>query len=124
LAPPTEPQPESDTAEQVGTSPPAAEADPSASLTSEKYPNLVTSVLNGDTIVVANLPVNVQLVGIDAQEPTYNQCYGSDAKRYVALRIENRPVRLEESPVADAYGRYMAYVWYSHKGRDTCLNDE
>lgn len=78
----------------------------------------VDRVVDGDTIEVRldGRTVDVRLIGIDTPEavrPEYPiECFGPEASRYTAGRIEGEQVRLEfDEERLDRFDRTLAYVW-------------
>lgn len=85
----------------------------------------VRHVVDGDTLVLEDNQ-RVRLIGIDTPEvdhPRYNKVgepFGSEARAFLASRVENKEVRLVAGKEAfDKYGRRLAYVYAG----DECLNE-
>mgnify|MGYP005835260203 CR=1 FL=1 len=95
------------------TIPPLAEPTPAAvsptfaiaTLPASQY--LVTEVIDGDTITLAT-GERVRYIGINAPEPTYNECYAREASAKNAELVAGKLVRLEkdtrETDAADRAG--------------------
>lgn len=80
----------------------------------------VTSVIDGDTIVVqtATGKESVRLIGIDTPESHHPrrppEYFAEEATEFVRSRVEGRRVRLEpdeETEDRDSYGRLLRYVY-------------
>lgn len=70
---------------------------------------LVSKVLDGDTIVLAN-GTHVRYLGLNA--PENNERWGLTAAEHNRKLVLNKTVRLElDRTVRDQYGRLLAYVW-------------
>jgi len=85
--------------------------------TGDEDTDIVTRVIDGDTVVLARHGT-VRLVGIDTPETVKPnspvECHGPEASA-AAKKLHGLTVRLETDPVAgefDRYGRRLAYLWY------------
>lgn len=81
---------------------------------------IVKRVVDGDTIVVTKEGKNetVRLIGIntpetvDPRKPV--ECFGKEAKTYLASFVDGKRVRLEADPTQqdhDKYGRMLRYIF-------------
>jgi micrococcal nuclease len=96
---------------------PAAPAGSPAASLPEGDDTTVTSVTDGDTIVVAD-GTRVRLIGVDTPESTtarygHVECYGAEATAYLRERLApGTEVRLvADAERLDRYGRTLAYVY-------------
>jgi micrococcal nuclease len=78
---------------------------------------VVESITDGDTIVVSG-GERVRLIGIDAPEPTQDDCYAAEATRFISTLIPpGTRVRLVyDVERVDRYGRTLAYVYRAEDG--------
>ena len=76
---------------------------------------VVDRVIDGDTIVVSGCPEDrVRFLLIDTPEITNPaECYGAEAKRYVAGRLaKGSRVRLDAGVLdEDQFGRSLRFIW-------------
>ncbi len=80
-----------------------------AMLPAEQY--LVAEVIDGDTIVLAT-GEHVRYIGMNAPEPTDNECYAREASAKNAELVAGKLVHLEkDTRETDDYGRLLRYVY-------------
>lgn len=85
----------------------------------EKKQYLVTNVLDGDTITVAETK-KIRFLGIDACEKDQGSC-GMSAKDFLTMLISNQNVCIEtDVQKKDIYGRTLGYVF----SKDKLVNEE
>jgi micrococcal nuclease len=89
---------------------------------SEKRQVEVRSVIDGDTIIIADKSgtKTVRLIGIDTPEVDPNrggpECYGKEASEYLRQLLQDSLVTLESDPSqtdTDTYGRLLRFVFTS-----------
>lgn len=72
-------------------------------------PALVTRVIDGDTVELAN-GERVRLLGLDT--PETGQPFYQQSKTWLRARLEDQTVTLEPGPEdKDKYGRLLRYIW-------------
>ncbi len=85
----------------------------------------VARVIDGDTILLADVPERVRLIGANTPEtvkPNWPvEPLGPEASQFTKHFLSGGEVRLEfDGPSRDKYGRILAYVWVGEK----MLNEE
>ncbi len=90
------------------------------------YEREVTTVTDGDTIVLDNLET-VRLIGIDTPETVHPskpvEYFGQEASEYTQSKLLGEMVRIEyDQEKVDRYGRTLAYVFFDSAWGDTLFN--
>ncbi|MEZ5378393.1 MAG: DUF4214 domain-containing protein [Acidimicrobiales bacterium] len=83
----------------------------------------VSSVTDGDSLVLAD-GRSIRLAQVDG--PEYNECFGTDATRYLRDLVDGREVflrRPDGAPTFDAYGRTVADVLIMQGDRLVSVNE-
>lgn len=83
--------------------------------TIQKTDNIVTRVIDGDTIEINNNQ-KVRLIGVDTPETVSPkkkiECYGVEASNFTKEKLLGKSVKLEKDiSETDKYGRLLRYVW-------------
>lgn len=88
---------------------------------SRKHLFLVSEVIDGDTIRLANGTV-VRYIGLDT--PELDECYGQQAKEINQKLVEGLKVRLEtDINEMDRFGRTLAYIYVQDADKEIFLNE-
>jgi len=99
------------------------QTDDATMVTVRTIPAQVTSVTDGDTIVVrleSGKEERVRLIGVDTPENTSQvEPFGREAANFTKERVGGQPVFLEtDTSERDRFGRLLAYVWFAQPASD------